>query len=594
MKLSRNRSASTNASEESSGSPPVAPPPPSVEKAKRPSRAAASKTSGKKSFTLLIGDEGAILVYMQGATVLRRLFAASAQPDHTSTIAELMRSNPKVPIAVLADVLDQQYVRHTFPPVSKLSIGGLVTRRMERDFNPEDMKAGLPLGRDMTGRKEWQYLIVSLTATPLMQQWLDFLLDLPNEMLGVFLLPVEMQRFIPTLSKTTAGGSKNLPWRLLISNNKVSGFRQIVLHENKLIFTRVSQAVEDAIPAVIAGNLEQEIINTLEYIRRLDFKENDSLEIFVIASQEVVDALDLHRFGAGNSCAFTPLEVATAMKLEQAALSADRFGDVVITASFAAMGKRTLRFANGYMNKLAGMYRGLTAVRLVAAVIICALIFRAISNVSEVFSHRSAISEIEGKKISVHNELVASQKAVDGLEPDITYKLLAVTTSDMYAKDILLPNEFIAELAPLLNPQMRVKRLQWGPPGAFVKGAAAAAPTPATGKPPAAPAAGASTLEIRVDIEVSGQYEDAEKASKAVDQFMANLKAAMPRYDIAVQPYPWAGTKEAPQEIKLDQPVHTEANNPLAEGKNVINLTFVGPKKTDAPAPATPPKPGAP
>lgn len=527
------------------------------------------KSSGRKHFTLLIGDEGAILVFSEGTTVLRRLFAASAQPDHTSIMTELMRANPKTPVSILVDVLDQQYVRHTFPPVSPMGIEGLVKRRMDRDFNPEDIKAGLRLGRDTAGRKEWQYLIISLTATPLIQQWLEVILELPNPMLGIYLLPVEMQTLVPALSKATGSGKK-LPWQLIISNNKVSGFRQAVLREGKLVFTRVSQASDDAIPAVIAGNIEQEIINTLEYIRRLDFAENESLEIFAIAAQEVVDALDLHRFAAGNAIAFTPMEIANVLGLQQAALSADRFGDVVIATTFAATRKPVLRLANGYIDKLAGLYKLRFGGTVAAAIIAGLLLLSTASDIVSIIGSYSATAEAEDKLRKVHADLAVAQKAVGALNKDTAYQLLVMSAYDSFIKDVPQPQDFVNELAPLLTPEIRVKHLQWGPPASA---AAAASPPPG----------GSTNLEIRADMEISGTYKDAAKATKAADHFFANLKASMPRYDITVQPYPWADEKNAPQQIQLDQALQSAGNelqsDPLASGRNIVSVTFVGPKK---------------
>src|SRR5688572_27368506 len=80
----------------------------------------------KPQFVLVIGDEGAILIYMEGATVVRRLFAPTAQVEHSKGVVDLMRQHPKAPITMLMDVIDQQYIRHTFPPVSVFSLDGLV------------------------------------------------------------------------------------------------------------------------------------------------------------------------------------------------------------------------------------------------------------------------------------------------------------------------------------------------------------------------------------------------------------------------------------------------------------------------------------
>ena len=130
-----------------------APRPPS--QGRRPKSGRSSGTKNKAGhFVLIIGDDGAILVFMQGNTVVRRLFAPSPRPDHTSSIVDLIQSNPTVPISVLADVIDQQYVRHSFPPVSTFSVNNLVKRRMERDFQAEDLTGMLRLGRDKSGRTE--------------------------------------------------------------------------------------------------------------------------------------------------------------------------------------------------------------------------------------------------------------------------------------------------------------------------------------------------------------------------------------------------------------------------------------------------------
>src|SRR5688572_30641217 len=120
-------------------------------------RSSAPKLSkGKKEhFTLFVGDDGAILVYMEGRTVVRRLFAPTATLDHTRTMTELMAQHPKAPIRILMDVIDQQYIRQTFPPVSPLSVGGLVDRRLKRDFPAEDLKGAIRLGREATARKDW-------------------------------------------------------------------------------------------------------------------------------------------------------------------------------------------------------------------------------------------------------------------------------------------------------------------------------------------------------------------------------------------------------------------------------------------------------
>ena len=58
-------------------------------------------------------------------------------------------------------------------------------------------------------------------------------------------------------------------WKFLVTHNKVGGFRQVILRDGRAIFTRLTQPVGEVTPAVVAGNIEQEITSTIEYMNRL-------------------------------------------------------------------------------------------------------------------------------------------------------------------------------------------------------------------------------------------------------------------------------------------------------------------------------------
>ena len=559
-------------------SPAAAPRPPRPPRAPRDDKPKAGKGGGGQKFVLFIGDEGAILIYMRGATVLRRLFAVSPAPDHTATIVELLNNHPKAPLYILADVLDQQYVRHTFPPVSALSVNNLVKRRIDRDFQASDLTGAIRLGREKAGRKEWLYLLVALAATPLLQQWFDLLVEQPNELKGIFLTPVEGQVFIPALHKALSN-EKPLPWQLLVSHHKVSGFRQIVLRDGRLAFTRVTQAIDDALPAVVAGNIEQEIMNTLEYLRRLGFQESGLMEMIVIASQEVQEALDLKRFNAGQVFSLTPLDVAEAMGLEQAALSADRFGDVVMGAAFARARKREMKLMTAYAQKLSQIYAARLGVKALGALAVVGLLGMSGMNLLQAIDDRSAASDTEDKRKPVQDQLAAVRKSVAGLNKNIALKSAIMLTYDDYMKDAHPPSEFIDAIAPLMPPEVRAVKFSWGPPGtASANGNQGSVPA---GSPNDGP------LEIRIDFELSRDFPSMDALEKFVANFVADLKTKLPAYTIVNVPYPWEVAGQANTEISFDQ---QGAANAFKEGQNKISLIFRGPKAATS---ATLGKPGS-
>ena len=547
--------------------------------------------SGKKRFVLLIGDEGGILVYMQGMRVVRRLFAPSPQPTHTEAMVELVRTNPSVPVYVLADVIDQQYVRHTFPPVSQFSVGGLVKRRLNRDFQPEDLKSSMLIGRDKVGRKEWNYLLVGLAKTPLLSSWLDVLLELPNEFGGVYLSPVEAANYLAMIHR--AKGTVNVQsWQMMVSHNKVSGFRQIVACDGKLVFTRVSQAIDDGVPAVIAGNIEQEVLNTLEYLRRLNLQENALIDMTVIVAQDVKDVLDMRRFGFSTSYVMSPLEVAETLQIEQAALSADRFGDVVMASAFGIAKKRILRFSTAYADALAKLYQLRRATR--SGMFFLSAVLLALAGQSIVSAiHASAdTARAEEAAHTVKAELVSLHKMVDGLDKNVAFKTAIVTTYGAYFKDTHLPDDFARELAPALGTQERIVAFEWknNANGATTAAAAAAGAPPAPANSQGAGAAGAAgvgPLEIKIEFSFDGQYQDVEALTRSAKTFVAGLQQKMPAYDIINEPYMWLKDGDKNMEVSLDQ---SSVSNPIPQGKNRLVVIFHGPRKTDATkAPASAP-----
>lgn len=521
-------------------------------------RGGKSKGGAKKKlghFVLIVGDDGAILVYLQGNTVVRRLFAPSPRPDHTASIVELMQANPNVPLSILADVIDQQYVRHNFPPVSSLSVSNLVKRRMERDFQAEDLKGFLRLGREKDGRKEWSYLLIALANTPLIQQWLELIVELPNELKGIFLSPIEAQHYIPALKKMTGGAA--LPWQLLLTHNKVSGFRQIVLRDGKLVFTRVTQAIDDGVPAVLAGNIEQEIIGTIEYLRRLGFQENESLEMFIIAAQEVKEVLDIARFRVGGHQVLTPLDVADMFGLQQAALSADRFGDVIMASWFGTSKKRVLKFNTAYGEKLTKFYGAARGLKVVGGVLAVGLIGATLLNVKDAIVLGGEASSIEQQRAPQQGQITKLQKTLDSLDADVAFKTAVVTVDDVYLKDAISPLDFASKLAGLMTETFRAESMEWD--------------TKAQSATPDAAAGPAAALEVKVKISIQGSFPDVEALTNNTDAFVENLKSNLKDYDVKVDPYSWAQNSGDSMEISFDKKAD-ESSAPV--GDRSINVTF--------------------
>jgi len=522
--------------------------------------------SRSERFVLLVGDEGAVLVYVNQRRVLRRLFAPSAQPEHVKTIVELLQAHPKVPLRLLVDVVDQQYVRHVFPPVSALGIQKLVDRRLTREFPPEDLKGALQIGREATGKREWNYLLIGLANVPPLQTWLELVLELPNMLTGVHLAPVEAQQFYPSLAgaipQRTFEGSR-AAWKLLVSHNKVGGFRQVVLHKEKLVFTRLAQSIDDAVAAVVAGNIEQEILNSMEYLRRFDFNDSATLEIVVIASNEVKDALDLRRFNAAGAYVLTPLEVADLLDLEQAALSADCYGDVVLASHFATTRKPSLGLMSRYGRQIHKLYQARLAGRVAAGVIAALIGVSLLSGLVHIVRDMGAISTATEARQALQPELAKLKESIGTQDKDTSLKSAVIATMKAYETDRYTVMTFVEKLSSVLSPEVTVSTINWQ-----------------RQKLDSGNSSTASPVMVQVEFELKGGFADRDQFAKAAVSFVEKVRAMFPEYTVtsAKLPDPESGVVGERTEVNFD----TSQQPILAEGQNRVSISFAGPHSITA------------
>ena len=341
----------------------------------------------RAKYSLIIGDEGAILIYTEGKEVKGRNFIASASMENLKEFAIILARRPKVPLTLIVDSMDQSFIQQSLPPISSLGVKKLIQRRLERDLGKDTIKGFVLLEREDSGRRDWNFLMVSLEKSPQFSVWLDFIDKIENRLEGIYLLSVEAENIIRELDAAMGIPQKSLKkskkgevitpkskWKFFISNNKVGGFRQVVLKDGRIIFTRLGQAVGDVTPEVIAGNIEQEMSSTIEYMKRLSFNPQQGLDIYVIASAEVNAALDLSKTQAKKTYKFTPFEVAEFLKIKGAAQATDQFGDVVLSVAITTSRKHRLMLSIPQSAKVNLLYNIIVYERIIAIVVIVGML----------------------------------------------------------------------------------------------------------------------------------------------------------------------------------------------------------------------------
>jgi hypothetical protein len=77
------------------------------------------KSSKGQKFILLIGDEGAILVYLKDNAVQSRHFVPDASPQNLEELQQAFAVDTKAPLIIVIDTMDQSFVQQTLPPSAR-------------------------------------------------------------------------------------------------------------------------------------------------------------------------------------------------------------------------------------------------------------------------------------------------------------------------------------------------------------------------------------------------------------------------------------------------------------------------------------------
>jgi len=592
-------------------------------------------SSLKSRFVFMIGDEGAILIYLENGAVQRRLFAASSEPENVLSFVELLKAHPHAPIYVLVDMMDQSYVRHALPPVTQFGLGKLVQRRLERDFSKDDIKGALNLGRETEGRKDWNFLLIALSHSETLKSWLQLVYELPNRFSGIYLVPVECEIFIshldaaldasntrilkdappptsleqikpaetetptpaiatqkekkkfalPTLtlsagSKKTKGGSKAAPqqesvksqWQILVCHNKIGGFRQVVLKDGKLIFTRLTQAANESQPEVLAGNVEQEILNTIEYLKRLSYNPKNGLDIYIIVAQEIKSAISTLRFGATNTHVLTPFETAELLKLKQAVLSGDRFADVVLAAAFGVTKKIRLQLNSQFSASIKKLENTMLTIRAAGAILTTGLLLYTAYTFLDMQNLVGGNKDLRQQKRTKEELLANLNEASGQLPADVDEVVDMMFFYEVLSEENYTLLNFVKDISNVVDDNSLVSSINWSANNIIN---------------PSRAEQNKQQIQVSLDVEMVYKEENWDIFQKKFDGFIKKVEELFPSYEVTHSSLP--GTYDTSDSLKVnfEDLASQRAGPPPGEVFN-ITIGISGPVNK----PATPQKQG--
>lgn len=564
---------------------------------------------------LLIGDEGAILVSIKGNQVLSRQFVPDSSASNLDELRQTLAGSPKAPLMLVIDTMDQSYVQQTLPPVSSMSVGKLIKRRLDRDFGVNDIKAAIVLGREKSGRKDWNFLMIALEKSPQLTAWLDFILSLQNRFMGIYLLSVETEILLRYLHppEPKADDAKESEWKFFVSHNKVGGFRQVILRGGRIVFTRLAQPIGESNAEVIAGSIEQEMLSTIEYMKRLSYNPAAGLDIYIVAGAAIRETIDTDKFMASNVYLLTPFEVAQQLGIEGATQPTDQFGDVILASMIGCSTKHVLKFSIPQSQKADGLYQMLMLQRALAFTGVLAMLGYAFYNIYDLYTHSVLMGELELRR----NQEI---KRLDDLRQEIRSTNVDVERVgdliDLYRglrEEMISPLPFIVKIHPIVITPVRIQSIDWALQEATVrkKGRQRILPTATSQQALSTAAAAGGTKKVlpQMKADLTLDFETPVSDSRGVQVLQNRLNAEFikefdPRfYKVSFDNKAQQGNKPASESLEVNLGEKLENKPTQASVVSQLKMTIEGdvisgntvePEGGQPPAPAAaPPAPDA-
>jgi len=448
----------------------------------------------KNSFHIAIGEEGIVVAYCNDGVSKAKLFVRSVDDNDTVKLKQLLLADTSAPIYLYMDTLDQTYVQRTIPTAGTIGISSLARKRLEKEIPKNHLKACIQLERLPTGRRDFVYTFMSTPIEAPLTTWLDFFLPYLNIIQGIYLLPVEIHSIIQKLragdeiakiaksqkpelkdqlSKLVpvlAGASKQTKaarWELFLSHHKTGGFRQVAFHDGKIIFSRLLNNINHPDPDVVAGNIEQEISNSIEYLVRLSISGEESVDMYLILSEDIQKYIRIEKLKATKVYQYTPYTLARALRLKDAAGEKDKFADPPMLTSFSTITKRKLTLHTPITQRVFSFTQNIMRLRSALSILIPIIIVVTIIIFNSIFNIRTSLASL-ANELSTFNSLISNHtKIIEETENKIGQNIKLDHLNeivDFYlflTQESVNPMDFTMKLGQVLPEIERVKLLRW-------------------------------------------------------------------------------------------------------------------------------------
>ncbi|NQZ13668.1 MAG: hypothetical protein HRT94_02420 [Alphaproteobacteria bacterium] len=299
----------------------------------------------------MLADEG-VHLYRSSSGGVRYIDQVTwDDEDFITTLSRLIvQKGNKKPVLIVNDMVEQHYRKEKLPKVSVMDKKSVVKRRLNVAFPNYPIKAALKMKEQVKGEVgSGTYLFAAIPQSDAYRKTIEAVRRSGAPIVGLYLLPLEGTTMLSALAQKQSKKTKSkADWAIFVGQHHGGGLRQVVIKKGDLALTRMTPVVDtDVEPDVWVKEVTSELQSTMSYLARFGYKQEDGLDIFIIAngdSQPLLESVidipcNLHCLNAAEAARVLGIKVGKQEDL--------RYAD----ALHAAWQGRQLKFVLPMQNK---------------------------------------------------------------------------------------------------------------------------------------------------------------------------------------------------------------------------------------------------
>ncbi len=455
---------------------------------------------------------------------------------------EYLKRQPKIPIYVLTDLVEENFQRIAVPHVRGEAHRNLVARRLLQLFRETPFRHATAQEREATGRKDDMMLFSGLTNAELLQPWIKAIGQRQEPLAGIYSIAL----LGPMLFRKLGLDIEHL----LLVTRQSNGLRQSYFLHGRLRFSRLVPLYDDSVEQ-IAQRMVVEINKTRQFLASTRLLARDEqINIGILAGDDILDAIEHanEELALQHHQYFDLLEACQLLGVHADGVM--QYSDHLFLSVLAKHPPKNQYAPDGFNRHLQLERTRLACLGLAASCAVASLIYSVV-DLSSAWQEMQLTSTQE-QKTAILNQQYA--QVVNSMPPTVGNAhdmKSAVDIEQMIRSNAGQPLPLFRQISVVLDnaPQIRLNLMQWyvadqenltlggASPTSVQAIANAPAPSPALVGLPRAP-----YQIVLIEGEVSPFRHDFRAAMETVKQFSTELgkikqvKVIVTRWPIDLQP----------------------------------------------------------